>query len=112
MVLRGGRVVIIIGRAMKEMLFHLPPAVEGNYLKVHSNIYYREDRMAYYKLAFLPQGVLFHDEQVSQAPMAAFTPYDPTFLALNLLTKGPVPLSELPYRLTSMCFKLSPINNS
>ena len=78
----------------------MAPQPHTTYVRLTEHLYYAPNTQTYHKLSFLPSTVVFHNEQVSQPPILALTPYDPIFIALNQLIAGPVPLTELPHRLT------------
>lgn len=60
----------------------------------------------FYRLAFLPNSVVFQNESVSQPHLLVFTKYDPYFLLINLLIAGSIPTSTLPVHFSHLDLEL------
>jgi hypothetical protein len=72
---------------MTEILFHTTFTQDTELEKINSHVYYDNKTKKLYKLAFLPHGIVFHNDTVTQPKVAALTKLDPCFLAINILSK-------------------------
>lgn len=49
-----------------------------------------------YRLSFLPQGLVFYNEEVMRPQVASLSKYDPYFLAINMIGKKKIKLVAVP----------------
>lgn len=76
--------------------------------KINKSLYFDQKNKILYRLAFLPSGVVFYNEEVIQPNILALTKCDPHFAAINLLVTKNIDVELVPDYLSSVDFlKLS-----
>lgn len=65
--------------------------------KIGSSIYFDPKTKFFYRLSFLPNGVIFHNNDVIQPLISSLTKLDPYFLAINKLTNNILKLDNVPH---------------
>lgn len=89
---------------MTEILLRTDLSHDSDLVKIDKSIYYDPKTLIFFRLSFLPHGVVFLKEDVIQPPIASLTRYDPYFLAINNFSKNKGKMSSIPDYLKHLDF--------